>query len=189
MGYRWQLRHRMAEQGMFQTSDLVPRLAERGVVLSREQVYRLVTRPPQRLSIDILVALCDILDCTPNDLIKPEVVNTPVRKPSGGGDAGPAPVPPRRSVVRRPGGHELTGDRTGASVGLGGCPASARRRRPRSSGRDDGRRSTAVSRPAGLVAVGRLGDDAFRAQRRLVSRALQIRNACEFLRTCAILWS
>jgi DNA-binding Xre family transcriptional regulator len=103
MGYWWQLRHRMAEQGMFQTSDLVPRLAERGVVLPREQVYRLVTRPPQRLSMDILVALCDILDCTPNDLIKPEVVNTPVRKPSGGGDAGPAPVTPRRSVVRRPG--------------------------------------------------------------------------------------
>jgi DNA-binding Xre family transcriptional regulator len=103
MGYRWQLRHRMAERGMFQTSDLVPLLAERGVVLSREQVYRLVTRPPQRLSMDILVALCDILGCTPNDLIEPEVVNTLVRKTGGGGDADPAPVTPRRSVVRRPG--------------------------------------------------------------------------------------
>ncbi|MEV4049618.1 helix-turn-helix transcriptional regulator [Amycolatopsis sp. NPDC049688] len=103
MGYRWQLRHRMAEQGMFQTSDLVPLLAERGVVLSREQVYRLVTRPPQRLSMDTLVALCDILACTPNDLIEPEVVNTPVRKTGDGADADPAPVTPRRSVVRRPG--------------------------------------------------------------------------------------
>jgi hypothetical protein len=36
----------MAERGLFQTSDLVPLLAERGVHLSREQVYRLVTQPP-----------------------------------------------------------------------------------------------------------------------------------------------
>lgn len=102
MGYQWQLRKLMAEQEMFQTSDLVPLLAERGVTLSREQVYRLVTQPPQRMSMDTLVALCDILQCTPNDLIKPEVVNTQVRKVVGG-DAGPTPITPRRAVVRRPG--------------------------------------------------------------------------------------
>lgn len=43
MGYDWHLRKVMAEHGMFQTTDLVPLLAERGVVLSREQVFRLVT--------------------------------------------------------------------------------------------------------------------------------------------------
>jgi DNA-binding Xre family transcriptional regulator len=63
MGIRWQLRLRMAEKGLFQTSDLVPLLAERGIHLSREQVYRLVTQVPQRLSTDTLAALCDILDC------------------------------------------------------------------------------------------------------------------------------
>jgi DNA-binding Xre family transcriptional regulator len=67
MGYQWMLRQLMAQREMFQTSDLVPLLAERGVTLSREQVYRLVTQPPQRLSMDTLVALCDILQCTPND--------------------------------------------------------------------------------------------------------------------------
>lgn len=36
MGIQWHLRLRMAEAGMFQTSDLVPLLAERGVTLSRE---------------------------------------------------------------------------------------------------------------------------------------------------------
>ncbi len=46
MGIRWQLR--MAEKGLFQTSDLVPLLAERLIHLSREQVYRLVTQVPQR---------------------------------------------------------------------------------------------------------------------------------------------
>lgn len=80
MGYQWQLRQLMAERQMFQTSDLVPLLAERGITLSREQVYRLVPQPPQRMSMDTLVALCDNLQCTPNDLIKPEVVNVQLRK-------------------------------------------------------------------------------------------------------------
>lgn len=43
MSDTWHLRTKMAERGLFQTSDLVPLLAERGVHLSREQVYRLVT--------------------------------------------------------------------------------------------------------------------------------------------------
>jgi DNA-binding Xre family transcriptional regulator len=102
MGYQWHLRRLMADRQMFQTSDLVPLLAERGVVLSREQVYRLVTRPPQRMSMDTLAALCDILECTPNDLIKPEVVSIQVRKAADGG-TGPAPAAPRRTVIRRPG--------------------------------------------------------------------------------------
>ena len=102
MGYQWRLRHLMAERDMFQTSDLVPMLAERGVTLSREQVYRLVTQPPQRMSMDTLVALCDILQCTPNDLIKPEVVNTQVRK-TAGAETGAVPLTPRKTVVRRPG--------------------------------------------------------------------------------------
>jgi hypothetical protein len=34
-------------------------------------VYRLVTDKPERLSMRVLIALCDILDCTPADLIDP----------------------------------------------------------------------------------------------------------------------
>jgi DNA-binding Xre family transcriptional regulator len=101
MGIRWQLRLRMAEKGLFQTSDLVPLLAERGVSLSREQVFRLVTQAPQRLSMDTLAALCDILDCTPNDLIEVEVANEQVRKAAG--DRGTAAPPVRRTTIRRPG--------------------------------------------------------------------------------------
>ncbi|WP_406307113.1 helix-turn-helix transcriptional regulator [Streptomyces sp. NBC_00885] len=100
MGIVWHLRLKMAEQGLFQTSDLVPLLAERGIHLSREQVYRLVTNPPQRLSMDTLAALCDILGCTPNDLIEVQVANTQVRKTAEGGP--PAPPPVRRSTIRRP---------------------------------------------------------------------------------------
>jgi DNA-binding Xre family transcriptional regulator len=104
MGFRWNLRKLMAEQGMFATSDLVPLLAERGVHLSREQVYRLVTQPPQRLSMDALAAVCDILGCTPGDLIEVEVVNARVRKAADGGqEPGNAPQAARCAVIRRPG--------------------------------------------------------------------------------------
>jgi DNA-binding Xre family transcriptional regulator len=102
MGYEWRLRQLMAAREMFQTSDLVPLLAERGISLSREQVYRLVTHPPQRMSMDSLVALCDILGCTPNDLIKPVVVNTQVAKTADGTPA-PLPLEERRTRIRRPG--------------------------------------------------------------------------------------
>ena len=101
MGIDWQLRIRMAEKGMFQTTELVPLLAERGVHLSREQVFRLVTQTPQRLSMDTLAALCDILACQPNDLIRVEVTNAEVRK-----TAGEQPVSrpqARRTTIRRPG--------------------------------------------------------------------------------------
>jgi DNA-binding Xre family transcriptional regulator len=100
MGVQWHLRLRMAEKGYFQTSDLVPLLAERGVMLSREQVFRLVTQPPQRLSMDTLAALCDILGCQPNDLIEVQVVNEQIRKTAG--EANTTAPKARRTVIRRP---------------------------------------------------------------------------------------
>jgi DNA-binding Xre family transcriptional regulator len=68
--YRWHLRQLMAAHGMFATTDLVAPLAERGVSLSREQVYRLVVGSPERLNLATLAALCDILGVTPADLIE-----------------------------------------------------------------------------------------------------------------------
>jgi len=100
MGIRWNLRKRMADRDMFQTTDLVPLLAERGVNLSREQVFRLVTQPPQRLSMDTLAALCDILGCTPNDLLEIEATSTNLRKVAGGRNTSAPEV--RRTQIRRP---------------------------------------------------------------------------------------
>jgi DNA-binding Xre family transcriptional regulator len=71
IGYRWHLRRLMADKDMYATTDLRPLLAERGVVLSREQVYRLVARTPERLNLATLAALCDILGCQPGDLVEP----------------------------------------------------------------------------------------------------------------------
>lgn len=103
MGFDWHLRARIAERGLFATTELAPLLAERGVHISREQVYRLVTHPPQRLSMDVLTALCDILGCTPNDLIEVQVVNEQVFKEASGGTSRAAPPPVQRTSIRRPG--------------------------------------------------------------------------------------
>ncbi|MEU9087963.1 helix-turn-helix transcriptional regulator [Streptomyces sp. NPDC048357] len=104
MGFVWNLRRLMAERDMFQTTDLGPRLAEYGVHLSREQVFRLVTQPPQRLSMETLAALCGILDCSPDDLIEVRAVHRQTAKPVASGEAADRAVaPPSRSVrVRRP---------------------------------------------------------------------------------------
>jgi len=103
LGYRWLLRSRMAEHGMFATTDLGPLLAERGVELSPAQVYRLVTGTPERLSLRTLVALCDILECTPSDLIEP-VAETARPRAAATGPRGPAPAgvhQPRRAEITR----------------------------------------------------------------------------------------
>lgn len=93
VGYHWHLRRLMAEAGMFATSDLVPLLAERGVSLSREQVYRLVAHTPERLSLATLAALCDILDCTPGDLVEPYRAQRPrlARRAAAATDLPPRP--------------------------------------------------------------------------------------------------
>ncbi|MER7112495.1 helix-turn-helix domain-containing protein [Streptomyces sp. NPDC000229] len=106
-GVEWNLRLLMAERDMFQTTDLVPRLAEYGGHLSREQVFRLVTQPPQRLSMDTLAALCGILDCSPADLITVKEARRHVAKPTASGEtvSSTGAVPPVRRVrVRRPDG-------------------------------------------------------------------------------------
>ena len=102
VGYRWHLRPSMAARGMFATTELGPLLAERGVVLSREQVYRLVVGTPERLNLTTLAALCDILAVTPTDLVEVTVETRRAAK------AVSAPVPatvrdlrPRRARIVR----------------------------------------------------------------------------------------
>ena len=102
-GYRWHLRRLMAGQDMYVTTQLGPLLAERGITLSREQVYRLVTGVPERLSLATLAALCDILGCQPGELI--EVSGAPaVSKPKPAPPAAAGrPRPVRARVIPGPG--------------------------------------------------------------------------------------
>ncbi|MDA8282363.1 MAG: helix-turn-helix transcriptional regulator [Actinomycetota bacterium] len=105
VSYRWHLRQLMAARGMFATSELVPLLASRGVKLSREQVYRLVARTPERLSLTTLAALCDIFDVSAAELIEPlreaPAKAGPATKAAGASGAGASvsDLRPRRARV------------------------------------------------------------------------------------------
>lgn len=67
--YTWRLPELMAARGLHNTTELVPLLAERGIELSRVQVYRVVNQRPERVSLHLLAALCDIFQCEIGDLV------------------------------------------------------------------------------------------------------------------------
>jgi DNA-binding Xre family transcriptional regulator len=105
LDYRWHLRKVMADRGMFSTTDLLPPLKDRGIALSTSQVYRLVVERPERLSLKILMALLDILDCTMDDLIEPVTgtgAATKSKKAAAGGTVvseGIGDLRPRRARI------------------------------------------------------------------------------------------
>lgn len=103
VSYRWNLRRLMAERDLFSTTDLVPMLAKRGVVLSREQVYRLVAKVPERLNLTTLAALCDIFECSPAELIEVRSKASGGQPSSPGRGTAPADLAPRRARVAREG--------------------------------------------------------------------------------------
>jgi DNA-binding Xre family transcriptional regulator len=105
LDYRWHLRQVMASRDMFSTAALRPLLAERGIDLSTSQVYRLVTETPERLSLKILMALLDILDCSMDDLIEPVSATTRRRakdRAAAGGQAGVGDHRPPRARLMPP---------------------------------------------------------------------------------------
>jgi len=103
LDYRWHLRKVMADRGMFATTDLIEPLAQRGIHLSSSQVYRLAAERPERLSLKVLMALLDVLDCTMQDLIEPVAAAASIRrsKAAGGTDAGVGDLRPKRARISR----------------------------------------------------------------------------------------
>lgn len=102
IGYQWKLRAVMAQRNLWKTTELMPLLRARGISLSESQVYRLVTGTPERIPARTFAALCDILECTPNDLFEPFVemraaatANAPKRSETLGID------PPGDSISHR----------------------------------------------------------------------------------------
>jgi DNA-binding Xre family transcriptional regulator len=80
VGYSWHLREVMARNRVYTATELVPMLHDRGIDLSASQVHRLVSGTPERLSLQVLSALCDILECTPADLVTTTAENAGVRR-------------------------------------------------------------------------------------------------------------
>lgn len=106
LDYRWKLRQVMAGRGMFATTDLIEPLAQRGIRLSASQVYRLAAERPERLSLKILMALLDILDCSMNDLIEPVALAGAAgarKRKAAGAEAGVGDLRPRPARIHNPG--------------------------------------------------------------------------------------
>ncbi|MBC2644497.1 MULTISPECIES: helix-turn-helix domain-containing protein [Rhodococcus] len=74
--YTWRLAELMAARGLHNSTDLMPLLHERGIELSRPQVYRLVTQRPERVSLQMVAALCDIFGCGVDDLVTVTATDT-----------------------------------------------------------------------------------------------------------------
>jgi hypothetical protein len=104
VSYQWRLREVMATHGLFNATDLEPLLAERGIHLSSVQVWRLVTQTPERLSLPVLAALCDIFETDAAALIATTARNTAARKTAAGGGEEEVTdlnvVRPRRAQLR-----------------------------------------------------------------------------------------
>jgi DNA-binding Xre family transcriptional regulator len=80
VSYQWRLREVMAAHGMFTVTELVPELHDRGIDLSASQIHRLASGTPERLSLPVLAALCDIFACTPAELIATRAQDARARK-------------------------------------------------------------------------------------------------------------
>ena len=105
--YTWRLAELMAARGMHNSTDLIPLLVERGIELSRPQVYRVVHQRPERVSLQMIAALCDILGCGVEDLVTVTAADVRRRKASASSQTTPRPnvvelnqaVRPRRAKV------------------------------------------------------------------------------------------
>lgn len=99
--YTWRLAELMAAHGMHNSTELIPRLAERGIHLSRPQVYRIVHQRPERVALQLLAALCDILGCGVEDLVTVTATDARKKTTASGTAAPPNVVELNKSVRPR----------------------------------------------------------------------------------------
>jgi DNA-binding Xre family transcriptional regulator len=101
--FTWHLAEKMHERGIHQITGLQRELAAHGIDLSSSQIHRLVTQSPERLNLEVLAALCEILACSPADLVE---VHATTRKQAATGSSNvvdmASTVRPRRARVTRP---------------------------------------------------------------------------------------
>ncbi|MSR97634.1 helix-turn-helix transcriptional regulator [Arthrobacter sp. BL-252-APC-1A] len=103
--HKWRLREIMAARGLNNISDLLPLLTDRGITLSDSQIYRLVGQKPERMSLALLGAITDALECSVEDLCHFEAVSSKSRlRRTVGSTAEPISlnetIRPRRARIR-----------------------------------------------------------------------------------------
>lgn len=66
----WRLREQMLRAGITSAAELHRRLVDTyGTTISPAQITRLVSGPPERLNLQLLAEICDLLRCSLNDVL------------------------------------------------------------------------------------------------------------------------
>ncbi|MEU0389170.1 helix-turn-helix domain-containing protein [Streptomyces chartreusis] len=91
--YEWRLQELMAvRKNWYSTTKLGPELRKFGFELDRSSIYRLVkTDRPPKMPVELILALCKILQCTFEDLVVEVEPEPDVEEPA---PRGPRPVVP-----------------------------------------------------------------------------------------------
>lgn len=70
MQISWNLRMLCAQKGLWTGAALNRRLRERlGLSLTSQTLSTLMSKQPKRVSLNLLLAFCTALECTPNELL------------------------------------------------------------------------------------------------------------------------
>lgn len=99
---KWNLRLVAAQRDIWKASELHQMLAEAGLVISAGKMSNLWSGQPVTIRLDDLDVICQILQCTPADLLLPEPEKVAARRPGGQVvDEGKAVVNGQEPIVRR----------------------------------------------------------------------------------------
>jgi DNA-binding Xre family transcriptional regulator len=101
MSFKWRLKEKMAESGIWRCTDLTKLLNAHGINITSSMVTLIVDRMPERINTKVLDAICDILECTPADILVhiPSGKNAEKLRKAVGDDIGIKPGPkPRKKT-------------------------------------------------------------------------------------------
>lgn len=104
MSFKWRLKEKMAERGIWRCTDLAKLLNAHGIEISSAMVTLIVDKMPERINSKVLDALCDILECTPSDILIhiPSGKNAEKLKKVAGDNIGIKPGPKPRKKPDTP---------------------------------------------------------------------------------------
>jgi len=78
---RWNLRMKAAERGIWKSTEMRRLLADAGLEISAGKMSALWTGTPTTIRLDDLDIVCDVLNCTPSDLLIREPEKVAARRP------------------------------------------------------------------------------------------------------------
>lgn len=78
---KWNLRLTAAERGIWKSSELRRKFADAGLEISSGKMSALWTQTPTTVRLEDLDVICDVLECSPSDLLIAEPDKVAARRP------------------------------------------------------------------------------------------------------------